>query len=986
MTGNGPREGPEDVRKDASLHGPDRDGNSLPAETSDPEIRYRALFESTGDAIMLLDASGFIECNQATLEFFGCQSHDEFVCKHPAELSPPQQPDGTDSRWAADQRIAEAYRDGMARFEWMHRRLDGSDVMADVLLARVDLADRQILQAVIRDISERKQIEAALREAHDQMEHRIRERTAELAAANEELKREITERKRAEQNLAFERFLLNTLMSHAPDHIFFKDSNSRFIRISRALAKFYGLGDPAAALGLSDFDFCDAELARHYQQDEQEIMETGTAIVGREEEQKTPDGRSNWLLTSKLPLYDPEGHIIGTFGTSRDITDRKQAEVAMQEAKELAESANLAKSDFLASMSHEIRTPMNAVLGMTELLLDTPMNAAQRDYLNMLRDSGESLLLLINDILDFSRVEAGKLELEKVPFNIRETIGDTLKSLAIRAHGKGLELACDIRPNVPVRLRGDGRRLRQIIVNLVGNAIKFTQAGEVVLRIACTEKTDKEAVVQFTVNDTGIGIPESKRARIFHQFEQADNSMTRKFGGSGLGLAISSRLVHAMRGEISVESTVGHGSTFSFTARFGIVRPSPGRAGTRQHSVLAGKSILVVDDNATSRQILGDILSSWAMDVTLVATPREAIAWLQRAVQTGQDRPLILTDADMPGDDGFTLAELICQKYGGVLPIVMMLTSGGRTDRMSECEKLSIRSCLLKPVKESELFGAITRALGVNRPDEITDTAIDRQPANSLGPLRVLLAEDSIVNQKLAVAILEKYGHHVTPVNDGQEAVAAFAADDFDLVLMDVQMPEMDGLEATAAIREIDQQRNTHTPIIAMTAHAMRGDRDQCIAAGMDGYIAKPIRIAELFKTVKSVFLQLGLPHPNRSEASMSETKLIDWDDALEGTGNDRELLDDILDAYISEAPQLMAKIRLAVGQRNAANLHIAAHTLKGALRSIGAAVVSEVAYQMEQIGRDGDLTNAADVLEKLTATTTRLEKEVLIYRGKQPS
>ncbi len=947
---------------------------------SDPEIRYQALFESTGDAIMLLDATGFLECNQATLEFFGCQSRDEFISKHPAELSPPRQPDGTESRRAADQRIAQAYRDGMTRFEWMHRRTDGTDFMADVLLARVDLANKRILQAVVRDISERKRIEQALRDANDKMEHRVRERTAELAAMNEDLKREIAERKQAELDLAFERFLLNTLMCHAPDHIFFKDRDSRFIRISRALAEFYGLDDPSAAIGMSDFDFYDAERARRYQEDERRIMETGIPMVGREEEERAPGQPPRWLLISKLPLRDTNGAIIGTFGTSRDITDQKRAAVAMQEAKELAETANRAKSDFLANMSHEIRTPMNAILGMTELLLDTPTSAAQRDYLNMLRDSGESLLVLINDILDFSKIEAGKLELEAVPFDVREMIGDTLKSLAIRAHDKGLELACDIRADVPVRLCGDPRRLRQILVNLIGNAIKFTQLGEVVLRVTCVEQSATESVLQVTVSDTGIGIPESKRARIFHEFEQADNSTTREFGGTGLGLAISARLVHAMGGEIAVESVPGRGSTFYFTVVLHAAESSLPPGGGGNDRDFSGMSVLVVDDNASSRQILRDLLSSWKMAVTVAADARQAMQALRQAAANGRDFSVILTDANMPEDDGFSLVDRIRHEFATPAPVVMMLTSGRHTRDLARCGELGIGSCVLKPAKESELLDALALALGVDDPTGAHEVAIGRRVDAPLGPLSVLLAEDSLVNQKLAIAVLEKHGHRVTAVSNGRQAVAAFDADRFDLVLMDVQMPDMDGLQATAAIRDVDARRGTHTPIIAMTAYAMKGDREQCLAAGMDGYIAKPIRFHELFETIDSVFLQLGKNFPHRSEAIMSELKLIDWDDALEGTGNDQELLHDILDAYLGEAPQLMKKIRSAIDQQNAANLHIAAHTLKGALRSIGAAAVSELAYQLERIGRSGELDHAPESLTQLESATAKLDDEVKCY------
>ena len=403
----------------------------------DSEVRYRELFESTGDAIMLLGTEGFLECNQATLRLFGCGSRQEFISKHPSEVSPPVQPDGTDSRTAANERISRAYREGTHRFEWMHRREDGSDFMADVLLARVDLQSGCILQAVVRDITERKMVEQQLLEAHEMLEQRVAERTSELAAANEELKREVVERRRAEQDLALERFLLNTLMEHAPDFIFFKDRHSRIIRISKALADFYGLSDPEQAVGKTDLAFYDAERACKYMADEQEIMRTGRLTVDKEEDQLWPDGKVTWLLTNKVPLYNPNGEIMGTFGLSRDITRRKQAAAQLRAAMEEAEAASRAKSDFLANMSHEIRTPLNAIIGMTELVLDTKLTDAQREYLTMVSDSSESLLSVINDILDYSKVEAGKLELSHTTFDVREVLGDTMKSLALRRTPRG---------------------------------------------------------------------------------------------------------------------------------------------------------------------------------------------------------------------------------------------------------------------------------------------------------------------------------------------------------------------------------------------------------------------------------------------------------------------------------------------------------------------------------------------------------------------
>jgi CheY-like chemotaxis protein/anti-sigma regulatory factor (Ser/Thr protein kinase) len=469
-------------------------------------------------------------------------------------------------------------------------------------------------------------------------------------------------------------------------------------------------------------------------------------------------------------------------------------------------------------------------------------------------ESGESLLAVINDVLDFSKIEAGKLALESTEFELRESLGDALKSLAFRAHRKSLELACEIHPDVPERLLGDAGRLRQVVVNLVGNAIKFTEAGEVVVEVACRSQTEDEAELYVSVRDTGIGIPADKLAKIFEAFEQVDTSTTRKFGGTGLGLTICSRLVALMEGRIWADSELGRGSTFHFTTRF---RLAHGKPLPKPSVVVPGTRVLVVDDNATNRRILEEILTSWDMRPQSVAGVSQAVEVLRAAYRAGESFPLVLTDANMPDLDGFALAELIRQDPELRSTLIMMLTSGDRPGEVARCGQLGIAAYLLKPIKQSELFDAVVFALGVNAVDEEIPSAAAPLPALGHGPLRVLLAEDSLVNQKLAIGLLEKHGHHVTLANHGREAVAACESQDFDLVLMDVQMPEMDGYEATAAIRALDRETGRHTPIIAMTAHAMKGDRERCLNAGMDAYVAKPIHAQLIFEAIAQV---LGRP------------------------------------------------------------------------------------------------------------------------------
>jgi two-component system, sensor histidine kinase and response regulator len=537
----------------------------------------------------------------------------------------------------------------------------------------------------------------------------------------------------------------------------------------------------------------------------------------------------------------------------RYAVERKRIELQLHSAKAAAETANRAKSAFLANMSHEIRTPLNAILGMTELALGAEISTEVREYLSVVSQSGEALLMLINDILDFSRIEAGKATLERAPFDLYESIGDTMKSLGVQAHSRGLELACQLHSEVPRAVCGDRGRLRQIITNLVGNAVKFTERGEVVLDVHSESLAENRVRLHVAVRDTGIGVPPDKQAAIFEAFEQADSSAHRRFGGTGLGLAISNRLVQLMGGRLWVDSQVGRGSTFSFTCELERVRPEDAPSTPRRAATVRGTRVLVVDDNATNRQILQQVMRNWGMDATLASGAREALEQLQEAHARGDPFQLLVTDLQMPEIDGVTLVDNVRREQGGPDLPVIVLTSGDNPGDTARCRELGISVRLLKPVKQSELFDAVASALGITEPEDESAHAADATPAPSLRPLRILLAEDSLVNQRLAVALLKKEGHRVTVANNGVEAVDAVRNQHFDLVLMDVQMPDMDGFEATKAIRTEQVRMGRHIPIIAMTAHALHGDRERCLEAGMDGYVAKPIHAKILLQTMQSV-------------------------------------------------------------------------------------------------------------------------------------
>jgi two-component system, sensor histidine kinase and response regulator len=660
---------------------------------------------------------------------------------------------------------------------------------------------------------------------------------------------DVTERTTMAETLNLEQRFLASLMDTIPDAIYFKDRDSRFIRISRAMADKFGLPTPDVAIGKSDIDIFSSEHAQQALRDEQKIMRTGEPLVSKIEKETWANRDDTWVSTTKMPLRDKNGETLGTFGISRDVTEQKRAEDQLQVAKEAAEAASRAKGEFLANMSHEIRTPMNGIIGMTELLLNSNLTSEQREYLLIVKNSANALLALLNNVLDSSKIEAGKLELEQIPFHLRDTLGETLQTLASRASEKGLELAVHIKPNVPDGLRGDPGRLRQIVVNLVGNAIKFTENGEIVVRVTVDSINIDTARLRFAVVDTGIGIPHDKQLKVFEAFTQVDTSTTRKFGGTGLGLAIVSQLVNLMGGRIWLVSEPGKGSTFQFTADFPIEKS--GSTLPSELTSLRNLRVLVVDDNQTNQVICEEMLSNWDMRPTVVGSGAAALAELRHAAHVGRPYRLVLLDVMMPEMDGYEVARRVREDPLIKDVIIMILSSIGHPDFGAATRDLSLSRVITKPITQSTLFNAITNSLGPAQVTAGTASTIAVDESADFVPRKILLAEDGLVNQKVAVGLLTQRGHKVTVVSNGQAAVDTVMQGAFDLVLMDIQMPVLDGFEATAAIRSWEHKSGRRISIIAMTAHAMKDDRQRCMDAGMDDYISKPFRPQELFRAVE---------------------------------------------------------------------------------------------------------------------------------------
>ncbi|MEZ6145533.1 MAG: response regulator [Planctomycetaceae bacterium] len=776
-----------------------------------------------------------------------------------------------------------------------------------------------------------------------------------------------TDRKRAEEELKSSEARKRAIFETSLDCLIISDESGQIVEFNRAAEQTLGY-HRTDALGKNMIELLFAGASHGVVSQLSLFGEEGTLLGKRLEVPLVRRDGEQFIAEMAMQPIPLEGTV--HYATVlHDITNRKRNEAALKKAKEAAEAASRAKSAFLANMSHEIRTPMNAILGMTSLVLDTELQPDQRENLLIVQDSTESLLSLINDILDFSKIEAGRLDLHPATFSLRDRIGDTMKSLGNRAHDKGLELACHISSDVPDRLIGDVGRLRQVIINLIGNAIKFTDVGEVVLDIALESRDQDVATLQFTVSDTGIGIPADRQDGIFEVFEQVDSSTTRRFGGTGLGLAISTRLVQLMGGRIWVESQVGTGSTFRFTARLGVAEQLLGKPEEQASESLRELSVLLVDDNSTNLRILQEMLKNWGMQVAVAGNAQDALRIVRDSEATDHQIQLLLTDAHMPHADGFWLTEQVRQESSLSHLKVMILTSGDAAGDFDRSKELQVSRFMTKPVKQSELLDAIGAAFGISALLRESETAEER-PVIHVRGLKILLAEDSLANQKLALGLLAKHDHHVTVAADGVAALDHWKSQHFDLILMDVQMPHMDGLEATRLIRKREEASRRHIPIIAMTAHAMRGDQELCLDSGMDAYVAKPIRPHDLFTAIDrfadEILLNRPTPPPP-SEPAMTTTKEIDWASALEVVQQDKDLLIEVVDAVLEEVPQLMSTLHQAIKAQDTQTVQRMAHTVKGNMRTFQTQSGIQVAEQLEREARQGSLENAEGLAEELS-------------------
>jgi PAS domain S-box-containing protein len=789
--------------------------------------------------------------------------------------------------------------------------------------------------------------------------------------------RNVTERTLLQQAIEREREQLRQIVTHAPVAMAMLDRELRHLAHSARWLRYLGVSEPSV-VGRSIREVWRTMPERYLAVFERGLA--GEVVSEPEDALARDDGSTVYMRWTVHPWRDEHGKVAGVVLAAQSIDVLVRARQAALEASQL-------KSEFVANMSHEIRTPMNGVIGMTRLLLDTPLTAEQREYAEVIDQSGRALLEIINDILDFSKIEAGRVDLEHVEFDLRRAVREVLGSFAEAAHAKGLELLCLIRHDVPNALVGDPGRLRQVLTNLVGNAVKFTEEGEVVLRVTLDEPKDEAARVRFEVRDTGIGIDDELKPRLFQSFVQADGSASRRYGGTGLGLAISKRLVSLMGGTIDVESRPGRGSTFWFTVR--LERKSEPAQLKAPSARLAGRRVLVVDDNATNRQILRHQLGYWGLRVTAVESGPRGLALLQQAAASAVPYDLAILDMKMPEMDGLALARAIKQDAALAGVRLVLLTSFGQRGHGAEATRIGIAAYLTKPVDEADLYDCLVEVLDETRPGRGQHLVTRHSLREQRPPVAaaVLVAEDNEVNQKVAAKILERLGYRVELAENGKEALAACARRRYDAVLMDGQMPGMDGYEATRRIRERETRGGRRVPIIAMTASAMKGDREKCLDAGMDDYVSKPVTPEKLEAVLRKWVGSAATPAERAAAAAAPPGELLDQAvvQSLMSVDDDGTLMEEIVATFLRIAPPRLAAIKKAA-KGNPAQLEREAHSFLGSCGNLGARRMAELCARLEVLGRSGSTEGAVELARTLEAELAAVRPELEALPGRHPA
>jgi len=782
----------------------------------------------------------------------------------------------------------------------------------------------------------------------------------------------INQRAAAEAALRESEEKFRTIIETTPDGYYEVDRNANFTFFNDSMCKILGYSREEMAT-LNQLELLDETNSQKLRDTFNKVLDSGNPITSLSWTLYDKSRSLRFVESSVSLIKDPKGNPVGFGGFIRDVTQRQRAEV-MYRAKLAAEAASRTKSEFLASMSHEIRTPLNAIIGLVELMLTSDLPPDQREDLDVVKSSAYSLLSIINNILDFSKIEAGKLEFEKTPFGFRQFMDESMKIMGMKSHEKGIELAYRVAPGIPDRILGDPVRLRQILLNLVDNAIKFTDKGEVIVSAAVQSQKDYEVVLQISVADSGIGIPEDKQRSIFGAYNQGDPSTLRHYGGTGLGLAVSAQLVDLMGGNIKLKSQPSQGSLFRFTARFIVQQDGGEHQPEVIHPDLAGLNVLLVDDNDSGRKITLEILEGLQIRAVAAAGPQEAREILSRSKTQKEPFDLILIDSDMPETDGFSLAAWIINQQQSDAGIILLLTFP-HLKRKAELEALGIAAGIVKPFGASELAGVILSALGIEEAKTESSALAQKKairiPSRSL---KILVAEDTAFNQKFIQRLLDRWNHQISLVGNGSEVLEALKNESFDIVLMDVQMPLLNGLEATKTIRLDEQQSKKHMPIIAMTAHAIKGDRERCLEAGMDEYISKPIDSDKLFDAIEKLTMASGNP-----DGTEDLSPAIDKEALLKAFDGDWNFLKEVVDVFLSDYPRLLDDLRRAHKESDSDTLMRAAHSLKGMMKNFQAEPAAEVAFELEKKGKEKNFDGVADTIETLAGQVAEVDK---VLRG----